>query len=44
MGLLSRSLSSEVNCYFIWKFLFFSGKNTEDMNEVSTFALDLGKL
>lgn len=43
-----RPLGSEVDGYLIWKFLFFSGKNTEDMaegtNDVSIFALDFGKL
>ena len=38
----------QVDCYFIWKFLFFSVANTkgvvEEMNEVSVFALDFGAL
>lgn len=48
MDFPSRPLNSEVDGYLIWKFLFFSGKNTEDMaeglNGVSIFALDFGKL
>lgn len=48
MVLSSRALSSEVDFYFIWQFLFFSGKTTEGvaegMNEISAFTLDFEEL
>ena len=44
----SSEQTIQVDCYFIWKFLFFSVANTkgvaEGMNEVSVFALDFGTL